>query len=203
MRRDGARRPETRDVAGTRVLTLLPAFVARDERGSETRKRNGARSASIDRRGLRPVADGRPRRGQKPMDGEGVGRRQRRRDITDLQLEERPEVEISSSLEVDERQEGSGHGDVERLVAGGLLRRVKRIGERHCGQIPLRRGRVTGPAKRCEPRSREQPATWLQPSCGESRRGGEKPRGRNGTGPWHGLAEAQRIRQRRGSGHTG
>jgi len=34
------------------------------------------------------------------MDGEGVRRRQRRRDITDPQLEQRPEVEIPSSLEI-------------------------------------------------------------------------------------------------------
>jgi hypothetical protein len=99
-----------------------------------------------------------------------------------------------------QRHGGTGRGDTVRLWAGGTLRRVE-IASRgrglpHPGCSRLAFGPVASPRKRCGqgvPRERvsrnatnPRTGSGMQqargPSRGESRRGGEKPRGRNEAG---------------------
>lgn len=83
----------------------------------------------------------------------------------------------------DNGMEGNGPGDRVRL-----LERENFEGSRHtagntaivsgCASIRIAQPRTCG-RKRCEPHDREQGATNLHLPCGESHRGGEKPRGWN------------------------
>jgi hypothetical protein len=103
-----------------------------------------------------------------------------------------------------QRHGGTGRGDTVRLWAGGTLRRVE-IASRgrglpHPGCSRLAFGLVASPRKRCGqgvPRERvSRNAANLRTGCGmqqargpsrrENRRGGAKPRGRNGS--WTGGA---------------
>ena len=86
-----------------------------------------------------------------------------------------------------------------RLLARSILRGVqgaagkRRLrGEGSSGPGP--RGRRT---KRGEPQDRQRGATNPQREVGESRRGGEKPRGRNESVRWHGRPMASSLRTAR------
>jgi hypothetical protein len=95
----------------------------------------------------------------------------------------------------------TGRGDAASAAGGGTSSKGKRAsGNAIGGQSPPRWGRVPRRRKRREPHDRKRAATRPRPSRGESRRGGEKPRGRNVRAPWQGPADASRARSRRGSG---
>jgi hypothetical protein len=108
-----------------------------------------------------------------------------------------------------QRHGGTGRGDTVRLWAGGTLRRVE-IASRgrglpHPGCSRLAFGLVASPRKRCGqgvPRERvSRNAANLRTGCGmqqargpsrrENRRGGAKPRGRNGS--WTGGAVGPKV----------
>jgi len=82
------------------------------------------------------------------------------------------------------RQEGNGHGDVVRLLLGNSS---KGSASRGMGAAARRSIR-----KRGEPHGRQRGATNPQPLRGVSRRGGEKPRGRNELPGWYPVTEAVR-----------
>jgi hypothetical protein len=101
-----------------------------------------------------------PWRGTKPMEGEGDRSRQRRRSQRTRQRSKASRSRVAAqhrqreSAEV-QRRGGNGHGDVVRLLEGGLLRGVwmrrrespERTGPRTFGST----GAVHGSEKRCEP----------------------------------------------------
>jgi hypothetical protein len=104
----------------------------------------------------------------------------------------------SKASKLSKQQGGNGHGNVVRLWGGSILRRVRnRVarkvahGSSHCWQRQRQHRRRCSPLatvvtsrygpKRGEPPDRQQDATSLRPARGENRRGGAKPRGRNGT----------------------
>jgi hypothetical protein len=94
-----------------------------------------------------------------------------------------------------QRHEGNGRSDAVRLLARGTLRRVR---DHIAGRAPrcpwlLRKRAGTGREKRDEPQGRKRGATNPQPLCGASRRGGEKPRGRNEVGGWNHQPEGRRL----------
>jgi hypothetical protein len=76
-------------------------------------------------------------------------------------------------------QEGNGRGDAERLPTRGYFEGTRHCGERAPLATPSSGGGATESAKRSEPQVRERDATSPHLRRGASRRGGEKPRGRN------------------------
>jgi len=141
-----------------------------------------------------------PRRGTKPMEGQGVSRLATVAERPDSTAEQRLEVDVVvswSSWSVPatvrcsepsaghrQRQGGNGHGDVVRLLAripsGGVKSAAGTV-----SVLPPRSGspgRVveSGSPKRSEPHDRQRDATSPRPPSGGNRRGGAKPRGRNG-----------------------
>jgi hypothetical protein len=78
-----------------------------------------------------------------------------------------------------ERHEGNGRGDAVRLPAGSNPSKGANRAVRSAGDVRDPRAPDAADAKHGEPQDRERDATSLQPPRGGTRRGGEKPRGRN------------------------
>jgi hypothetical protein len=98
-----------------------------------------------------------------------------------------------------EHHEGNGHGDMVRLRQGELLRGVRASREtRSNGSSDSSIG-----MKRGEPQDRQQGAINLRISGGETRRGGEKPRGRNTKIGEESPVPKRRWQHLRGSGRRG
>jgi hypothetical protein len=102
---------------------------------------------------------------------------------------------------VSQRHGGNGRGDTVRLRARGTLRRVNGVARSEARLTPARR-RTTPVARRRRrgsgfPRNAANLMTGCgtqqarEPSRGESRRGGAKPRGRNGS--WTGGAVGPKV----------
>jgi hypothetical protein len=103
-----------------------------------------------------------------------------------------------------QRQEGNGHGDVVRLSRGNILRGVRTHVAGNMRVVPESPSGVTGPmcVKRGEPQDRQRDATSPRAVSGGTRRGGAKPRGRNGIDEGGtSLTEARRATSR-GSGRS-
>jgi len=79
-----------------------------------------------------------------------------------------------------QQQGGNGRGDTVRLQTRSSSGGSSRRGERFSCSNAASAARETGFGKRGEPQGRQQDATSLQSPSGENRRGGAKPRGRNG-----------------------
>jgi len=103
------------------------------------------------------------------------------------------------------RQEGNGRSDAVRLSTRRTLRRVQdRVTGKwrwFPGSSLRRRSSDPRSRKRDEPQGRKRGATNPQACCGESRRGGEKPRGRNESRGWNPRTDGQvTASAERGSG---
>jgi len=103
-----------------------------------------------------------------------------------------------------QRHEGNGHGDVVRLSRGNILRGVRTYVVGSTRVVPQAPSGVTGPTsvKHGEPQDRQRDATSPRAVSGGTRRGGAKPRGRNGIDEGGtSLTEARRATSR-GSGRS-
>jgi hypothetical protein len=103
-----------------------------------------------------------------------------------------------------QRQEGNGHGDVVRLSRGNILRGVEAHVAGSSRTAPVVPSGATGPteAKRGEPQDRQRDATSPRTGSGGSRRGGVKPRGRNGIDEDGSSSTEARRASSRGSGRS-
>lgn len=107
-----------------------------------------------------------------------------------------------------ERQEGKGRGDTVRLRSGGILRGVRSVARkgRFTWQQEARTGNAANPTigsgMQQARDSRDTARCWSPhgDGGGENRRGGAKPRGRNGTPGLVGQGPKVRWRHRAGSG---
>lgn len=101
-----------------------------------------------------------------------------------------------------QRQEGIGCGDAARLRVRGILRGVQAQGERRrptrrTARLLRRQGRTVREREARNPANLKTGSGMQQARerrCGESRRGGAKPRGRNGSGRWEPAARRHGAR---------
>jgi len=91
-----------------------------------------------------------------------------------------------------ERQGGSGRGDAVRLTTRRFSRVCASRGRMSARCEPLRWCAAGGFRKRDEPQGRQRDATSPRAPSGANRRGGARPRGRNGT---PGVAAGSRWRR--------
>ena len=165
---------EGRRVAGRSLATVF---------GPGVRVASAARSRAR-RRWCARLQDGKPKRA---TDGRDAATHLERTGLFGWSKASR-----SSQRAAGERRGGTARGDVGSAVRGGECSEGQGIGEEapyaHVPPDAVRQGPKPG-----EPHGRERDATSPQVGCGGSRRGGEKPRGRNMGDAWQRHPEAERA----------